>query len=252
MSRFRTQVFLLFLMLAFPCSIQAKEITVSAASSLTNAFTEIAQFFTQETGIDVRLNFASSNTLLRQLETGAPADIFASADQDTMNNAQAEKLIVPALRRDFARNSLVLITPAGRHEIHTLADLAHPSVKQIAIGKPETVPAGRYARTALLHHKMWDDLSPAFVFGNNVRQVLSYVQLGEADAGFVYQTDALVLKDRVRIVTTVEPCEPVLYPIAVTSYGADKKESEIFLDFISSAKSAEILQKYGFTPISHH
>ena len=248
MSRFRTQVFLLFLMLAFPCSLQAKEITISAASSLTNAFTEIAQLFTQETGIDVQLNFASSNTLLRQLENGAPADIFASADQETMDKAEAGKHVAPHLRQNFARNSLVLITPSDRQELQSLTDLTHPSVKRIAIGKPETVPAGRYARTALLHHDLWDKLSPVFVFGNNVRQVLSYVKLGEADAGFVYRTDALTVKESARIVTTVEPCIPICYPVAVTRFGADKKESRLFFSFLFTEKSSLILQKYGFIP----
>lgn len=250
MLRINVPCFLLIFLLSLPCSVQAKELMVSAASSLTNAFTEIASQFTRETGIKVHLNFASSNTLLRQIESGAPVDIFASADQETMDKAQAEGLVVPELRRTFALNSLVLISPADRHDLNALPDLTSPSVKRIAIGKPETVPAGRYARSALLHHKLWDTLSPAFVFGNNVRQVLSYVQFGEADAGFVYHTDALTLMKNIRIVATVEPCDPISYPVAITAYGADSQESKKFMAYVLSAKSAKVLQSYGFTPCS--
>ena len=160
----------------------AAELTVSAAASLSESFTQISQEFTKETGVKVNLNFASSNNLLRQMEQGAPVDVFASADQETMDSAQKKSLIDPATRKNFALNDLVLITPASGSLAGPEA-LAGADVKHIAIGTPESVPAGRYAREALTSAGMWENLRSKFVFGNNVRQVLSYIQRGEADAG---------------------------------------------------------------------
>ena len=148
------------------------------------------------------------------MEQGAPVDVFASADQETMDSAVKKSLVDPATRRDFALNDLVLITPANG----TLTGpdgLADAAVKHIAIGTPESVPAGRYAREALTSAGTWEALQSKFVFGNNVRQVLSYIQRGEADAGFVYRTDALAGGKDVRIVTAMTGHKPVCYPIAV-------------------------------------
>lgn len=226
----------------------AAELTVSAAASLSESFTQIAQEFTKANGVKVNLNFASSNNLLRQMEQGAPVDVFASADQETMDSAQQKSLIDPATRRDFALNDLVLITPAGG----TLSGpdkLTGADVKHIAIGTPESVPAGRYAREALTSAGLWDALQSRFVFGNNVRQVLSYIQRGEADAGFVYRTDALAGGSDVRIVTAMTGHKPVCYPIAVTKDSAEKQMAQKFVDFVLSARGLEILADHGFSPV---
>jgi molybdate transport system substrate-binding protein len=228
----------------------ARELTVSAASSLSNAFTEISDLFTRDTGITVHLNFASSTNLLRQIEQGAPVDIFASADQETMDKAAAGKHIIPTLRCDFALNSLVLITPSHRLDIISLSSLTLPSVERIAIGKPETVPAGRYTRSALLSSQLWETLLPVFVFGNNVRQVLGYVQRGEADAGFVYKTDALSAQGKVRIAMNITGHEPIRYPIAVTEHCGDRDAAMKFLDYVLSQQGTAVLEKFGFLPCS--
>lgn len=229
-------------------SAMGAELTVSAAASLSESFTQISQEFTRETGTKVNLNFASSNNLLRQMEQGAPVDVFASADQETMDSAAKKNLVDPATRKDFALNDLVLITPAKS----TLAGpeaLSGAEVKHIAIGQPESVPAGRYAREALTSAGTWEALQSKFVFGNNVRQVLSYIQRGEADAGFVYRTDALAGGKDVRIVTAMTGHKPVCYPIAVTKDSADRQMAQKFVDFVLSPRGLEILAHYGFSPV---
>lgn len=229
-------------------SAMGAELTVSAAASLSESFTQIAREFTRDTGVKVNLNFASSNNLLRQMEQGAPVDVFASADQETMDTAAKKNLVDTATRRDFALNDLVLITPAGS----TLAGpdaLSGADVKHIAIGQPESVPAGRYAREALTSAGLWETLQSRFVFGNNVRQVLSYIQRGEADAGFVYRTDALAGGKDVRIVTAMTGHKPVCYPIAVAGESADKDAAQKFVNFVLSPRGLEILAHYGFSPV---
>lgn len=226
----------------------AAELTVSAAASLSESFTQISQEFTKETGVKVNLNFASSNNLLRQMEQGAPVDVFASADQETMDSAVKKSLVDPATRRDFALNDLVLITPAGG-TLRGPDGLADAAVKHIAIGTPESVPAGRYAREALTSAGIWEALQSKFVFGNNVRQVLSYIQRGEADAGFVYRTDALAGGKDVRIVTAMTGHKPVCYPIAVAKNSTDRNDAQKFVDFVLSPRGLEILAHYGFSPV---
>ncbi|WP_418764962.1 molybdate ABC transporter substrate-binding protein [Mailhella sp.] len=226
----------------------AAELTVSAAASLSESFTQISQEFTKETGVKVNLNFASSNNLLRQMEQGAPVDVFASADQETMDSAQKKSLIDPATRKNFALNDLVLITPASGSLAGPEA-LAGADVKHIAIGTPESVPAGRYAREALTSAGMWENLRSKFVFGNNVRQVLSYIQRGEADAGFVYRTDALAGGKDVRIVTAMTGHKPVCYPIAVTKDSASQEAAKRFVDFVLSPRGLSILADHGFSPV---
>lgn len=229
-------------------SAMGAELTVSAAASLSESFTQISQEFTKETGTKVNLNFASSNNLLRQMEQGAPVDVFASADQETMDSAAEKNLVDPATRKNFALNDLVLITPAES----TLAGpeaLSDAEVKHIAIGQPESVPAGRYTREALTSAGTWEALQNKFVFGNNVRQVLSYIQRGEADAGFVYRTDALAGGKDVRIVTAMTGHKPVSYPIAVTKDSADRQMAQKFVDFVLSPRGLEILAHYGFSPV---
>ena len=239
------------LLLAFgltACVAGAAELTVSAAASLAESFTQISQEFTKETGVKVNLNFASSNNLLRQMEQGAPVDVFASADQETMDSAEKKALVDPATRKDFALNDLVLITPADGTLTGPDA-LTGEAVKHIAIGTPESVPAGRYAREALTSAGTWEALQKKFVFGNNVRQVLSYIQRGEADAGFVYSTDALAGGKDVRIVTAMSGHKPVCYPIAVTKDSSDRADARNFVNFVLSPRGLEILAHYGFSPV---
>ena len=227
---------------------QAAEITVSAAASLTNAFRELAPAFeAAHPGTKLQFNFAASDALLAQIAKGAPVDVFASADQETMDKAQQQKLLVDGTRRNFVSNALVVITPAeGGVALKTLSDLQQSAVKRVAIGRPEGVPAGRYAKAALEQAGLWPAIEPKAVFAQNVRQALDYVSRGETEAGFVYMTDALVFKDKVRIVFSVPTPAPISYPIAVTPGGANAEGGKRFLDFVTSAAGQAVLARHGF------
>ncbi len=232
--------------LCFSAPAFSAEITVSAAASLSNAFTDIAKSFEQQTGIKILLNFASSNNLLRQMESGAPVDVFASADQETMDKAEAKKITDTASRKTFALNDLVLIVPAGKAEVKDAKELTAAGIKSIAIGKPENVPAGRYARESLTNSGVWDAIQGKFIYGDNVRQVLNYVQRGEVDAGFVYRTDALTALKNVSITAVMGGHKPVSYPIAVCVTGSNAAGGKKFLDYVLTAEGQKVLAKYGF------
>jgi len=225
-----------------------QEIIVSAAASLTNAFTEVGKKFeAANPGTKVVLNFAASGALLQQIEQGAPADLFASADQKTMDQANEKKLILPDTRKNFAGNGLVLIVPGdAKTPIKTLKDLTLKDITKISVGNPESVPAGRYAQEALTNEGLWEGLKPKFIFANSVRQVLDYVSRGEVDAGIVYATDAVIAKEKVRVMLKVEKHKPILYPIAVIAATRKTDPAQRFIDFVLSKEGVEILSKYGF------
>ncbi|HBZ56410.1 MAG TPA: molybdate ABC transporter substrate-binding protein [Syntrophobacteraceae bacterium] len=225
-----------------------QELTVSAAASLTNAFPEIGKKFeSANTGTKVIFNFAASGPLLQQIEAGAPVDVFASADQKTMDQAQEKNLILKDSRKNFVSNKLVLIVPAtAKISIKSLQDLSTKDVTRIAIGKSETVPVGRYTQEALTNEGLWESLNAKFIPADSVRQVLDYVSRREVDAGFVFATDAAIAKDKVRIVATMEMHKPIVYPVAVVSAMQKKEFSQRFIDFVLSKEGQEILSQHGF------
>lgn len=227
---------------------QAAELTVSGAASLTNAFKELATAFeAQHTGTKLLLNFAASDALLAQIAKGAPVDVFASADQETMDKADAQKLTVPSSRRNFAGNSLVLVVPIDSTlSFKMLSDLAQPAVKRFAIGNPASVPAGRYAKAALTAASQWGAIESKAVFAQNVRQALDYVARGEVEAGFVYATDAATQKDKVKIAATVPTATPISYPMARIAGSANPTDAQKFLDFVSSPAGQSVLERHGF------
>ena len=225
---------------------QAAEVTVSAAASLTNAFTELKGLFEKKhAGLQVNTNFAASNPLLKQIQEGAPVDAFASADQGTMDKAVAAKVVDPATRKNFALNDLVLIVPAGSKKPANIEGIK--AFKRVAMGSPDSVPAGRYAKDSLVSAKLWEAIQPQLILGNSVRQVLDYVARGEVDAGFVYRTDAKQLADKVDVVMIVEGHDPVSYPMAVANTGKNAKMGQEFLNFVLSAEGQAVLAKYGFS-----
>lgn len=227
-------------------AVAGEEIIVSAAASLTNAFTDLGkQFEAENPGVKVVFNFAASGVLLQQMENGAPVDVFASADQKTMDQAAQKGLVAPETRRDFAANTLVLIVPADG-KVKSLADLKGPGVSRIALGTPETVPVGRYTKESLTAAGTWDALSPKFVYAENVRQVLDYVARGEVDAGFVYATDAAIAKGKVKTVAEVAGHKPVTYPIALVKTGTNKDSAAKFTAFVTGKKGRKVLADYGF------
>ncbi len=240
--------FLIALAAALPLLASAQQLTVSAAASLTDAFKEMSpRFEASKPGATLRFNFAASGVLLQQIAQGAPVDVFVSADQETMNRGADQKLIANDTRRDFAANSLVLVTPAqGAPAVATLADLKKAEVKRIAVGKVASVPVGRYTQQALGTAQLWSAVTPKLVFADNVRQVLDYVARGEVEAGFVYRTDAEIAKDKVRVAATVTGHTPITYPAAVV---ADSKQAALardFVNYLGGAEAQAILAKYGF------
>lgn len=232
--------------LATSTPAMAAEMTISAAASLTNAFNELVGIFEKaHPGLKVNVNYAASNPLLRQIMAGAPVDVFASADQGTMDDAVKEKVVNPETRKNFAANDLVLIVPKNGKRPENLSALQ--DMGKIAIGNPDSVPAGRYARAALEKAALWDKLSPHFIQGASVRQVLDYVARGEVDAGFVYRTDAMQQKDNVELVMVVDGHDPVTYPIAVAETGSNPAAGQEFINFVLSPAGQEVLEKYGFS-----
>ena len=230
------------------CLAQAADLTVSAAASLSNAFTELGHAFeAQHPGDQVVLNFAASDVLLKQIEQGAPSDVFASADEATMDRAAQSKLIDPATRHDFAGNLLVLIVASGIKPPANLADLASGTYAHIAIGNPDSVPAGRYAKTVLSDAGLWDKLQAQFVPTQNVRQALDYVARGEAQAGFVYATDAATQKDKVGVAFNVPTATPVRYPIAAVANSKHAQLARDFATFVASSEAQAVLARYGFS-----
>ncbi len=227
---------------------QAAEITVSAAASLTNAFKEVAQGYeTQYPDAKVRLNFGASGALLQQMAKGAPVDVFASADQETMDQAQQKGLVATTTRRDFVRNTLVLIVPSDSAlRIGRLADLTQSGVNRIAIGNPASVPVGRYTQHALEVAGLWGAVSAKAIQAQNVRQALDYVARGEVDAGIVYATDATIMKDKVKLALTVPLDIAIRYPVARTADCAQVAEADRFLAYIHSPAGQAILAGYGF------
>jgi molybdate transport system substrate-binding protein len=240
--------------LAFACSAflplasQAADLTVSAAASLTNALRELGPVYeAQHPGTKLLFNFAASDALLAQIAHGAPVDVFASADPEAMDKADAQKLLVPGTRRDFVSNSLVLITPADSAlGLKAPADLLRAEVRRVAVGNPASVPVGRYTQGALEAGKLWEMVRAKAVLAQNVRQVLDYVARGEADAGFVYATDAAIAKDKVKVVAAVATEKPIRYPMARIANGPNPANAASFLEFMMSPAAQTVLARYGF------
>ena len=228
--------------------VQAADITVSAAASLKDAFQEIAQNYEKLYPQDkIKLNTAASGVLLQQLSQGAPVDVLATADQETMDKAMKKQLINSITRQNFVRNALVLVTPKNSpNHLTKLADLQQVGVKKIAIGKPESVPAGKYAQGALQQANLFNSLKNKYVYTQNVRQALDYVFRGEVDAGFVYRTDAQLKQFALNIVAEVPTNPPVIYPIAVTKNSHDATAAKRFEDYVLSVQGQMVLRRFGF------
>lgn len=223
------------------------ELLVSAAASLTDPFKEIGiAFAAKNPGVKVRFNFAGSGPLLQQIAQGAPVDLFASADQETMDKAEKGGLVLPGSRTNFTGNSLVLVTPLNMSAVTGLVDLRSGKVQRIAMANPASVPAGRYAKAALEKQGLWQALAPKCVMGISVKQALEYVLRGEVEAGFVFATDAAAAKDRVRVVAKIPTADPIVYPAAVVAASANKEKAQAFILFLRSPEAQGVLAKHGF------
>ena len=235
--------------LALSCGLaQAGEVTISAASSLTNVFQDIARSYeTEYVDARVMLNFGGSGGLLQQIAKGAPVDVFASADQETMDIAAMQNLLAADTRQDFARNTLALIVPSESPiRLGQLADLQQSSVERVAMGNPASVPAGRYSRQALTAANLWDNLQDKVINTQSVRQSLDYVARGEVAAALVYATDARLMKDKVKIAFTVPLEADISYPIAQVRDSANSDEAKRFITYLQSPVGQDILARHGF------
>jgi len=236
------------LLCAAGVAAHAAEITVSAAASLTDAFKDIAQGYeAAHPGSKVLLNFAASGALLQQMAKGAPVDVFASADQETMDAAVKQQLVAPNARVNFVRNTLVLVVPADSTlRLASLADLRQPALTRLAVGNPASVPAGRYTRDALEAAKLWQPLAPKMIMTQNVRQALDYVARGETGAGFVYGSDAAAFKGKVKVALGVPLAGAIRYPIAATAGARDAAEARRFVAWVQAPAAQAVLARYGF------
>lgn len=225
------------------------ELMISAAASLTDALNELkTQYETEHPGTTLTFNFGGSGKLATQITQGAPSDVFLSASKKDMDGLEEQQLIAKDTRQDFTKNALVLI--AGNTSavpISSFEELNNAAIKHIAVGEPETVPAGRYAKETLDTLKMWDSLSAQMVLGSDVRQVLTFVESGNAEVGIVYSSDAAASKN-VKVLATAKPewHKPIVYPGAVVSASKNPDAAKAFLAYLTSDKGKAILQKYGF------
>lgn len=227
---------------------QAADLTVSAAASLTQAFKDLAPLFeAAHPGTRVQFNFAASGPLLQQILKGAPVDVFASADQETMDQAQAQGFVRAEQRRNIVSNALVVVVPAAATAVPAgLKALAQPTYQRIAIGLPASVPVGRYTRAVLEAEGLWTAIEPKMIGAQSVRQALDYVARAEVDAGFVYATDAALMPDKVKVALTVATLKPVLYPAAPVVQGPNAAMGLKFVEFLTSPAAHAVLAKHGF------
>ena len=242
----RAGLLLLGLLAAVPA--WAADLTVSAASSLTESFRELgAAYEKAHPGTKVDFNFAASGVLLQQISRGAPVDVFASADETTMDQAQQQDLLAAGTREVFAVNALwVVVPPQAKAAPRSLKDLAGTGVQRIALGNPDSVPVGRYAKGALEKAGLWPSVQGKTITTQNVRKSLDYVARGEVEAGFVYATEAQAMPDRVRRAFAVPVSGRIAYPLAVTKASAQPAEAKRFTAFVRSAQGQAILAKHGF------
>ncbi|MGA8229904.1 MAG: molybdate ABC transporter substrate-binding protein [Candidatus Acidiferrales bacterium] len=228
----------------------AAEVTVSAAISLKDALDEIGQKYEGiHPGAKVVFNYGGSGTLRSQIEQGAPVDVFVSASEKDMDALNAKGLVRPDTRRDIVANTLVLIVPADHDPgIHDFADLAGAQVKSVAVGEPTTVPAGMYAQQAFAALGITAAVHGKLVLAKDVRQALTFVATGNADAGVVYSTDARITS-KVRVVATAPASshDPIVYPLAVLKSAHDSAAALAVVGYFAADDAKVIFQKYGFT-----
>ncbi|GAB6178735.1 molybdate ABC transporter substrate-binding protein [Desulfotomaculum defluvii] len=223
------------------------KLIVSAATSLRDASEELKMLYSkQHPEVKITYNYGASGTLQKQIEEGAPVDLFLSAGEKQMDILSEKGLIIENSRLNLLENELVLI--AGKDSsINSFTDLTGPKVGKVSIGTPESVPAGKYAQETLISLDLWDKLEPKLVLAKDVRQVLNYVETGNVDAGLVYRSDALIAKGS-KIITTAPTAthKPIVYPMAIIKRTQQQKTVEDYVDFLASGEAADIFKKYGF------
>lgn len=224
------------------------ELNISAAASLKDALLELQPAIEEKQNVKLILNFAASGTLQKQIEEGAPCDVFISAAKKQMDALEEKDLIVKDSRKNLLGNDLVLIaSEQAKDIIKDVNDILKPEVTKVSIGAPESVPAGNYAKESLENLNLWKDVEPKLVFGKDVRQVLTYVDTGEVEAGAVYSSDATLLKNGVIVTAFPEDThKPIVYPAALIKESKNLDKAAEFLSYLSSDEATQVLLKYGF------
>lgn len=225
-------------------------LNLSVAASLTDAMEEIGNLYKDECpNVSIEFNFGSSGSLQQQIEQGAPADIFISAASKQMNELEEKELLLDDTRIDLLQNELVLVVPKGNTGIAEFADLTKEEIELIAIGDPESVPAGKYAQEAFTTLGIWDKLESEkkLMLGKDVRQVLAYVEGEEVQAGAVYRTDAQI-SDKVEVAAVAPEGShsPVIYPVAVIKESKQQEEAKKLITFLTGDEAMAVFEKYGF------
>lgn len=232
------------LTLTTPVSAQSSSLTVSAAISLKDALQEIKTRYQPKA--QITYNFGSSGSLQQQIEQGAPVDIFISAANKQMDALQSKNLLLTGSRHTLVTNQLVLITPKSEKSINNFQDLTKPGIK-IALGEPKSVPAGQYGEEVLKYYKILNQVKSKIIYGKDVRQILTYIETGNVNAGLVYVTDAKT-SQQVRIAATAPPNShaPIVYPIAILKDSKNPNTAKAFEQFLLSNQSKNVFNKYGF------
>jgi len=238
----------LLALLLSAASARATEILVFGAASLTDALQELAATYEKTTGDKLVFSFGASSTLVRQIQAGAPADLFLSADEEKMDTLEKDGLLLAGTRKSVLSNTLVVVVPAGSSlQIHKPEDLAGPGVHLLALAEMQSVPAGIYAKKYLQTKNIWDKVSGRVIPTENVRAALAAVEAGNADAGIVYKTDAGISK-KVKIAYEVPRVESpkISYPFAVIAKTQHAEAARKLLTWLESPAALAVFQKYGF------
>ncbi|HXX71732.1 MAG TPA: molybdate ABC transporter substrate-binding protein [Candidatus Acidoferrum sp.] len=224
------------------------ELTVSAAISLKSALDDIKRLYTKQNP-EVRLviNYGASGTLQLQIEQGAPVDLFMPAAPKPMDALESKGLLLEGTRKDVVGNEVVLIVPRNSSAISSFRDLANPNVKQIALGLPASVPAGQYAKEVLTNLGIYDAVASKAIWAKDVRQVLTYVETGNVDAGIVYLTDAFS-SSQVKVAAQAPETShaPVIYPVAVIKGSKNPAAAKQFAAFLLGSEAGAVFRSYGF------
>jgi molybdate transport system substrate-binding protein len=228
------------------------EIMISAAASLQNSLTELQKDYAQKApNVKLTISYGASGTLQQQIEQGAPVDLFISAGKSQMDALEQKNLLLKDSRINLLGNDLVLITGIDNTKVTSLDDLSKPSVSKISIGTPKSVPAGQYAQDALSSLKLWESLQPKLVMAQDVTSVLNYVETGNADAGFVYRSDAQEsTKAKVVAVVPESSHKPIVYPAAVIAATKNKQAAADFLKYLQSPDAQKVFVKDGFKTLA--
>jgi len=231
-----------------PVSAQSTNITISAAISLKDSLEEIKTLYQKKAPkLQITYNFGSSGSLQQQIEQGAPVDIFISAANKQMDALESKNLLLAGSRRNLVTNQLVLIISKNEKNINKFSDLTKPEITKIALGEPNSVPAGKYGEEVLKFYKILDQIKSKIIYAKDVRQVLTYVETENVNAGLVYITDAKTSqKVRIAAIAPKESHSPIVYPMAILKDSKNLDMAKAFDKFLKSNTSKTIFKKYGF------